>query len=382
MNPNFRSKLPHVGTTIFSKMSALAQQYGALNLAQGFPDYETDPDLIELVNNYMHDGNNQYALMPGVLKLREEIARKIWNTYQIEVDVNDEITVTAGGTQAIFTAIATLVEKGDEVIIFEPAYDCYAPTVTLFGGKIIPMVLQAPDFTIDWEYVASLVNDKTKLIIINNPNNPTGKLLSKKDTIALAEIVGNSSAFVLSDEVYENIVFDGETPNSLLANEVLRSRTFVVASFGKLLHVTGWKVGYCIAPSALTKEFRKVHQYNVFSVNTAVQMAIGTYLEDENRYYSLASFFEKKRDLLVNGIQHSRFKILPSQGTYFFNLDYSAISDLDELAFAEKLIRDHGIGLIPISAFYSNSLNQHLLRICFAKKEETLLKGIKLLNEI
>ncbi|UIR55658.1 methionine aminotransferase [Sphingobacterium sp. SRCM116780] len=379
---NLQSKLPHVGTTIFSKMSALAQQHGALNLAQGFPDYETDPYLIELVNRYMKDGFNQYAFMSGVLPLRERIAEKVWNTHQVRVDIQDEITVTAGGTQAIFTAIATVVEKGDEVLIFEPAYDCYAPTVELFGGRVVPVALLAPDFSIDWEYVKSLVNEKTKLIIINNPNNPTGKRLGKEDINALAAIVTSSHTFVLSDEVYEHIVFDGHQPYSLLAHPILRERSFVIASFGKLLHVTGWKVGYCIAPPVLTKEFRKIHQYTVFSVHTAVQMAIAEYLENPEIYLSLGDFFEEKRNYLIEGIQSSKFTVLPSQGTYFLNIDYAAISDEPELLFAERLIVEKKIALIPISAFYTENLNQHILRVCFAKKAETLVQAVDLLNNI
>jgi len=382
MNTAFQSKLPHVGTTIFSKMSALAQQYGALNLAQGFPDYETDPVLIDLVQSYMKDGFNQYAQMHGTLALREKIAEKVWNTHQVPVDVQDEITVTAGGTQAIFTAIATVVNKGDEVLIFEPAYDCYAPTVELFGGKVVSVALLAPNFTIDWEYVANLVNSNTKLIIINNPNNPTGRQLGQDDVEALARIVASSNAFVLSDEVYEHIVFDGHKPFSLITHPILRQRSFIIASFGKLLHVTGWKVGYCIAPLVLTQEFRKIHQYNVFSVNGAVQLAIAKYLEDASSYLSLGDFFEAKRNYLIAGIQSSKFKLLPSEGTYFMNIDYSPISSENDLVFAERLIRENKIALIPISAFYTTGLNQHILRICFAKNTETLAQSIDLLNAI
>lgn len=382
MNSKFQSKLPEVGTTIFSKMSALAQQYGALNLAQGFPDYDTDPDLIDLVHTYMHTGFNQYALMPGVLPLREKIAEKVWNTHQVHVDVNDEITVTSGGTQAIFTAIATVVNIGDEVLIFEPAYDCYAPTVKLFGGKVIPITLLAPDFAIDWDYVKSLVNGKTKLIIINNPNNPTGRQLQRADIDALTAIVTSSNAFILSDEVYEHLVFDGRAPISLVAYPVLRERSFVIASFGKLFHVTGWKVGYCIAPVELTREFRKIHQYNVFSVNGAVQMALAKYLEETNRYLNLGHFFEEKRNYLVKGIANSKFTVLPSEGTYFINVDYGAISSEHDLTYAERLVVENKVALIPISAFYTSDLDQYILRICFAKRTETLTQAIDLLNNI
>lgn len=382
MNSIFQSKLPEVGTTIFSKMSALAHQYGALNLAQGFPDYDTDPYLIDLVQNYMHAGFNQYALMPGVLPLREKIAEKVWNTYQVRVDIHDEITVTTGGTQAIFTAIAAVVNKGDEVLIFEPAYDCYAPTVELFGGKVIRVTLLAPHFMIDWDHVKRLVNAKTKLIIINNPNNPTGKLLKQDDIDALTAIVTSSDAFILSDEVYEHIVFDGRKPISLVDYPVLRERSFIIASFGKLLHVTGWKVGYCIAPVELTREFRKIHQYTVFSVNGAVQMAIAKYLEDPNSYLNLSNFFEEKRNYLVEGIASSKFTVLPSEGTYFINVDYGALSSEHDLAFAERLVIENKVALIPISAFYKADLKQYILRICFAKRTETLTQAIDLLNDI
>lgn len=382
MNSNFHSKLPYVGTTIFSKMSALAQEYGALNLAQGFPDFPTDPKLIDLLYQYTKEGYNQYAAMPGVLALREQIAAKVWDTHNVRVDVEDEITVTSGATQAIFTAIATLVEANDEVLLFEPAYDCYAPTLQLFGAKIIPVRLLAPDFYVDWDYVKCLVNAKTKLIIINTPNNPTGKIFTADDRKALEEIVLHSQAYILSDEVYEHIVFDGHRPFSMLQSEMLRDRSIVIASFGKLLHITGWKVGYCIAHAELMKEFRKVHQYNVFSVHPAVQLAIADYLLSSSSYRDLGTFFQQKRDYLTAGIASSRFKVLPSQGTYFLNLDYAELSDADELPYAESLVRKHHIALIPISAFYSTDVNQKILRLCFAKKEKTLQAAIELLNNI
>lgn len=376
------SKLPTVGTTIFTKMTALANEYKALNLSQGFPDYETDPQLIELVHFYMQEGANQYAPMPGIESLRNRIALKYAQTYGVHLDPVSEITVTAGGTQAIFTAIATVVHAGDEVIVFEPAYDCYAPTVELFGGKVVPVRLLAPDFQIDWEYVSTLVSKRTKLIIINNPNNPTGKVFKKADWIALTSILKNSDAYLLSDEVYEHLVFDGRLPYSALDVEELRNRTFVVASFGKLLHTTGWKVGYCVAAPDLTVDFRKIHQFNVFSVNTPIQMAISDYIKDLAIYQRLPAFFEAKRNLLSDGLVDTPFRVLPSEGTYFLNIDYSSLSLQNELDYAEYLVKMHKIATIPLSAFYKNGINQQVLRLCFAKKDETLEVALAILKGI
>lgn len=382
MSIDISSKLPNVGTTIFTRMSALAQQYGALNLSQGFPDYAPDPQLLALVEQAMQDGHHQYALMTGVPLLRERIASKVEQLYQVNVDPAEEITVTAGGTQAIFTAIASAISPGDEVIIFEPAYDCYKPTIELFGGKVRAVRLFAPDFQIDWDYVKELVTDKTKMIIINNPNNPTGRVLQPADLTALCHIVEGTDILIISDEVYEHLVYDGGAIHSLLEYEQLRRRSFIIASFGKLLHTTGWKIGYCIAPAGMTKEFRKVHQFNVFSVNTPMQYAIAKYLEDPKTYLSLPSFFQEKRDLLAEGLKDTGFDVIPSQGTYFLNVCYSRISELPEEEFAVQLTKDNGIAMIPVSAFYSVPVNQQVLRICFAKKKETLSKALDLLRNI
>ena len=382
MNFNLTSKLPHVGTTIFTKMTMLANEQQALNLSQGFPDFETDPKLVQLVSKAMEQGHNQYAPMIGAQTLRDTIAKKYREVYDVSVDATTELTVTSGGTQAIFTAIATVVRPQDEVIIFEPAYDCYAPTIELFGGKVIPVRLLAPDFQIDWDYVATLINSKTRLIIINNPNNPTGKVLGREELIKLGDLLSGTNALLLSDEVYEHIVFDGVSPQSVLEIPTLRERSFVIASFGKLLHTTGWKIGYCIAPEQLTQEFRKVHQFNVFSVNTPMQFAIAAYLEDINYVKGLSDFFERKRDLLKDGLKGSRFKILPCEGTYFLNIDYSNISQEKEFEFACALTRQHKIATIPLSAFYKEATNQQVLRVCFAKKDETLLKAVEILNKV
>lgn len=382
MNFSLITKLPHVGTTIFTKMTMLANEYGALNLSQGFPDFDTDPRLTGLVADAMKEGHNQYAPMIGVQALRDTIAKKYGSIYNILVDAQDEITVTAGGTQAIFTAIATIVRPEDEVIIFEPAYDCYAPTVELFGGKVVPVRLLAPDFRIDWTYVKGLINDRTRLVIINNPSNPTGKVLGREDLETLAVLLDGTNALLLSDEVYEHLVFDGAQPQSVLNIPRLRERSFVAASFGKLLHTTGWKVGYCIAPATFTHEFRKVHQFNVFSVNTPMQYAIAEYLHDIAYVRGLADFFEKKRDLLKAGLQQSRFHVLPCEGTYFLNLDYSAISSEKEFDFACLLTRQHKVATIPLSAFYKEPTDQQVLRVCFAKQDDTLQKAIRILAHI
>lgn len=376
------SKLPQVSTTIFTQMSALAQQYQALNLSQGFPDYAADPLLVDLVSKYMNEGYNQYAYMAGVPVLRERISEKVHRLYGVDADPVDEITITAGGTQAIFTAIASVIGAGDEVLIFEPAYDCYRPTVELFGGRVIPVTLHAPDFEIDWDSVGQLMTSKTRMIILNNPNNPTGKVLQEHDLLILQQLVDKTDILIISDEVYEHLIYDGRAPHSLLQYESLRQRSFVVASFGKLLHTTGWKVGYCIAPKALTSEFRKVHQFNVFSVHTPTQYAIADYLINPQVYLSLPSFFQEKRDRLIEGLKDTKLDVLPCEGTYFLNVSYQRISDLPELQFATLLTREYRVAMIPISAFYANEVNQQLLRICFAKKTDTLIKAIDLLRNI
>ncbi|WP_241789122.1 methionine aminotransferase [Sphingobacterium rhinopitheci] len=378
----FKSKLPNTPASIFSRMSALAQEHQAINLSQGFPDFDTDPKLIEAVTKYMNEGFNQYAPMPGHISLREQISFKYDKFYGINVNPADEITITAGGTQGLFTVISAVVEKGDEVIIFEPAYDSYKPAIELMGAVVVPVRLMAPDFKIDWEYVRSLVNSKTKLIIINNPNNPTGRVFSVDDIQQLEYIVSAHNIVVLSDEVYEHMVYDVHKHISVLSSEILRSRSFVVCSFGKLLHTTGWKLGYVIAPAFFTIEFRKVHQFNVFSVNAPMQLAIASYLDDIDYYYSLPKFFQEKKDFLLHALKDSRFNVLPTQGTYFMLLDYSNISEEQELDFAERLTIEHKLAMIPVSAFYTHGDNQQLLRICFAKKLQTLTAAVDILKFI
>ncbi|WP_437919303.1 methionine aminotransferase [Sphingobacterium sp. LRF_L2] len=381
-NDFLKSKLPSTSVSIFSQMSTLAEKHQALNLSQGFPNYPTSEQLIGLVDHYLRKGYNQYAPMPGVLALRERISEKVERLYNCQADPEREVTITSGGTQALFTVIATLVNFGDEVIVFEPAYDSYAPAVEIFGGKVVPIRLVAPNFDIDWEEVRAVINDNTKLIIINNPNNPSTKTLKKEDLEALEAIIQGSNAFILSDEVYEHIIFDGRKHLSMLAYPKLLERSFIVASFGKLLHTTGWKLGYAIAPAALMAEFRKVHQFNVFSANTPIQWAIADYLKNADHYLGLPDFFQEKRDLLVTGLAASRLEVLPSEGTYFLLVNYKQISDSSEFDFARQLTIENGLATIPVSAFYSAPKEQHLLRLCFAKDKDTLDKAIELLQKL
>lgn len=376
------SKLPQQGTNIFSKMSALAQEHQAINLAQGFPDFEIDPKLIDLTSLAMCQQANQYAPMPGLPLLRERIAEKYQQFYLTTVDPESEITITNGATQAIFTTIATIIKPGDEVIIFEPAYDCYRPTVELFGGTVVPIILYAPDFGIDWQQVAAHATDRTRMIIINNPGNPSCTAWTTDDLLLLQNIAVRHQLFVLSDEVYEHLIYDAKKHQSALLFDALRACSFVIASFGKLLHCTGWKLGYVIAPKELTTEFRKVHQQNVFSVNTPMQHAIAGYLDKPDYYAELSAFMQTKRDRVVDGLASSRFQIIPSAATYFLLLNYKEISNIAEMNFALELIKKHGVALIPIAPFYHTSTEQQMLRLCFAKKDNTLDRALQLLNKV
>lgn len=372
----FPTKHPCVPLSIFSQMSQLAAEHQAINLSQGFPDFPVDPKLIELITKYMLNGQNQYAPMIGVDPLRKVIQQKYLHYYKVQLDKDQEITITAGGTQAIFTSIATLITPGDEVIIFEPAYDSYKPSVETFGGKVVPVKLLAPNFEIDWQEVKSRITPKTKLIIINNPNNPTGKLLQASDIHELEKIVQEYGIYILSDEVYEHIIYDDHIHHTVLSSSILREKSFVIASFGKVLHATGWKIGYLVANPLLSAEFRKIHQFNVFSVNTPVQYAIAEYLQDVSYYQSIQLSFQQKRNYMLQALQHSKLQTLPCQGTYFLLVDYSACSSKDELDFAKELTLQHQVATIPVSAFYSTPINQHMLRICFAKEEQTLEKAV------
>ncbi|RFN59007.1 methionine aminotransferase [Marixanthomonas ophiurae] len=376
------SKLPNTTTSIFSVMSKLASDHNAINLAQGFPGFESDPVLIDLVNKAMKDGYNQYAPMPGDKKLREVISKKIESLYYKKYNADREITITAGATQAIFTAIAATIHKDDEVIIFTPAYDCYKPSVELFGGKTVEIQLQVPDYKPDWKKVTEKVTEKTKMIIINMPHNPTGMLFSEDDMLQLQKLAEEHDLLVLSDEVYEHIVFDGEEHQSAAKFPQLAKRSFITASFGKTFHNTGWKMGYCVAPEYLMKEFQKVHQFNVFSVNHPIQKALATYLQDEENYLSLPSFYQQKRDYFLELIKDSRFKFTPSNGTYFQLLDFSKISEERDIDFADRLTREHKIATIPTSVFNENNEDFKQIRVCFAKTDSELKKAAAILNSI
>ena len=377
-----KSKLPKVGTTIFSVMSQLAAENNAINLSQGFPDFESSPELIGLVNEAMKKGLNQYAPMPGLLALREQISIKTEKLYGTSYHPESEVTVTAGATQAIYTAIAATIREGDEVIIFTPAYDCYEPAIELNGGKTVFVQMHAPDYNIDWEQVKKLITQRTKMIIINTPHNPTGTILEEHDMLALEKIVSDTDIVLISDEVYEHIIFDGKQHQSAAKFPGLAERSFIISSFGKTFHNTGWKMGYCIAPKNLMVEFRKAHQFIVFSVNTPMQHALAEYLKNENNYLSLSSFYQGKRDFFTSLIKDSKFEILPSSGTYFQLLRYKAITDEKDTDFAIRLTKEHKIASIPISVFYHQQLDEKVLRFCVAKKEETLVQAAEILNKI
>lgn len=376
------SKLPQTGTTIFTVMSALANEVGAINLSQGFPDFETSPELINLVNTAMKKGHNQYAPMPGVMALREQIAQKTEKLYGAVYNPDTEITVTAGGTQAIFTAITAVINPNDEVIIFEPAFDCYAPAIKLAGGIVKSLELEPPDYRIPWDMVRRLINNKTRMIILNTPHNPTATILQKEDIEELCAIVKNQDILILSDEVYEHLIYDGETHHGMARYPELQQRSFIVASFGKPFHATGWKVGYCMAPAFLMQEFRKVHQFLVFSVNTPLQYAIAEYLKNENTYLSLPDFFQQKRDYFRNGLQESKFELLPCSGTYFQSVTYNNITDEKDSDFALRLTKEIGVASIPTSVFYTKGTDFHVLRFCFAKRQETLDKAVDRLLKV
>jgi methionine aminotransferase len=377
-----QSKLPTVSSSIFSVMSKMANDYEAINLSQGFPNFQSDPILIDLVSRYMEDGYNQYAPMAGDLGLRTQISNKIENLHLKKYNPETEITITAGATQAIFTAIAATIHAGDEVIIFTPAYDCYEPSITLFGGKIISVQLQAPFYNPDWNEVSEKISDRTKMIIINSPHNPTGMLFSENDMLQLQEISEKHNLIVISDEVYEHIIFDGNNHLSAARFTQLASRTFITASFGKTFHNTGWKIGYCVAPKNLMSEFQKVHQFNVFCVNHPVQKALAQYLQDPNTYLDLPNFYQNKRDYFLSLIKNSRFKVIPSKGTYFQLLDFSEITTEPDLLFAEKLTKKYKLATIPTSVFNANNEDYKQLRVCFAKTEETLITASHILNSI
>jgi len=377
-----KTKLPDWGTSIFTVMSRMAVEHNAINLAQGFPDFNCDEELLELVHHFQKKGFNQYAPMQGVPILRKAISKKIEKLYGRRYDFENEITVTAGATQALYTAITSVVKAGDEVIIFEPAYDSYVPDILSNGGVPVYVSLNQDDYSYDWNQVRRKISDKTKAIILNSPHNPTGSLITEDDIKELEKITKGTDILIISDEVYEHITFESKKHYSLASSEELAKRTFVISSFGKTYHTTGWKMGYCAAPENLTKEFRKMHQFIVFSVNTPIQYAYAEFMKKEDRYLSLGKFYENKRNVFLDEIKHSRFKIKNCDGTYFQLLDFSSISDKSDMEFSEYLTKEVGVAVIPLSPFYEDRQSRSLVRICFAKSDNVLIKAAKILQKL
>lgn len=378
---SLQSKLPNTQQSIFSVMSQMANAYKAINLSQGFPDFPISEELITLVSKYMRDGYNQYAPAAGVLPLKEVLAKKIEKQHDRRINPKSEITVTAGATQALFTTIMALIKEGDEVIVFEPVYDSYLPAIKLAGGMPRPIALKGPDYKIPWDEVKNKISFKTRMIILNTPHNPCGTVITEEDIEQLKIITDGNDILILSDEVYEHIVFDEAKHLSILGTELYR-RSICVYSFGKVLHATGWKMGYCVAPEYLMKEIFKVHQYNVFSVNSPIQYAIAEHYKNEEHYLDVSSFYQKKRDLFLESIKESSFTFIPTAGTYFQILKYNEISSKSDVEFAEELVKDHGIACIPVSAFYSTNVKENALRFCFAKEDKTIEKAGKILCKI
>jgi methionine aminotransferase len=377
------SKLPGVGTTIFTVMSRLAEEAGAINLSQGFPDYQPPQRLLDLVTRHLNLNHNQYAPMMGIAPLREAIAGKVAAIYGARVDPETEVTVTSGATEALFCAIHAVVRPGEEVIVLDPAYDSYDPAVTLAGGRTIHVPLLAPEFSVDWEGLERSLSPRTRLIVINTPHNPTGTVLKRVDLDRIAALVADRNCYVLSDEVYEHIVFDDRKHASVIAHPELRDRSFAVFSFGKTYHATGWKIGYCIAPADLTAEFRRVHQFNTFTTVTPMQYALAEFLEQSPEHHlGLAAFYQEKRDFFLEAMRASRFEMAPSSGTYFQLADYSAISDEPDTVFARWLTETHKVAVIPITAFYENPPETRIIRFCFAKESSTLAAAAERLAAI
>ncbi len=379
--PRFTSKLPDVGTTIFTVVTQRAQELGAINLAQGFPDYDIAPELGALLDKHVRAGRNQYAPMTGVPELRQAISQKIARSYAIEVDADREITITVGGTEALFSAISACLSPGDEAIVFDPAYDSYDPAVRLAGGRCIHLPLELPGFDLPWERLRDALSPRTRLVIVNNPHNPACRALAPGDLDILAELLRGTDTLVLADEVYEHIVLDGRRHFSVLGHPELRPRSFAVFSFGKTFHATGWRLGYCVAPPELTNEFRKVHQFNTFAVFTPEQYAIAEYLRTyPERLDELPDFFVRKRDLFCGLLEGSGFRWTPAQGTYFQLVDFSSLSDMDDMTFADTLLREAGVAAIPLAPFYQIPPKLTVVRFCFAKRDETLEQGAERLH--
>ncbi len=379
--PSIKSKLPHTGETIFTIMSSLAKKHQAINLGQGFPDFSMNQELIELVYKSMKDGHNQYAHMNGVPALRNVIAEKVHFLYNTQIHPEDEITITPGGTYAIYTALTSLLQPGDEVIVFEPAFDSYIPNIEINGAKPVLIPLTFPDYKIDWNLVRQSITSSTRLIMINSPHNPTGSVLQKSDIEELRKIINGTNIFILSDEVYEHIIFDGIRHESILKYPDLFERAFVCFSFGKVYSCTGWKLGYCISPKKLMDEFRKVHQFNCFSCNAPMQYALAIFLQKKEEYLSLSGFLQKKRDLFQDLMKATRFKSLLSHGSYFQLYSYKEITSECEKNFAIRLTVEAGVASVPVSSFYKQEKENQVLRFCFAKKEETLHEAVERLKK-
>ena len=381
-NLTLKTKLPHVGTTIFTRMSLLAEQHKAINLAQGFPEFDCSAEIKTLVEKYLKLGKNQYAPMAGAMVLREAIAKKVFEGSGAQYHPEAEITITSGATEALYVAITAAIHPGDEVIVFEPAYDSYVPAIELNGGVPVYITLDPQYKSIDWEVVAAKATDKTKAIIVNTPHNPTGNVWTLQDLQQLAALAERHNLVVISDEVYEHIIFDGRSHISVSSIPALAARTFLCGSFGKTFHVTGWKVGYCLAPKTMTAEFRKIHQYLVFSVITPFQFAIAEYLDEPEHYLGLSAFYERKRNLFMDAIRDTGFTFTPSEGSFFQNVSYKSLSDKNDLELAERLTIETGVASIPVSSFYSGVTDYKVLRFCFAKNDDTLLRAGALLRKI
>ena len=377
-----QSKLPSIGTSIFTVMSQLALKYNAINLGQGFPDFPMSETLINCVSEAMQEGGNQYAHTYGLPLLRERLAEKINFLYQTTIHPETEITITPGGTYAIFNAFYTIIQPGDEVIIFEPAYDSYIPNITFNGGVVVPIALEFPNYTIPWDKVRAAITKKTKAILVNTPHNPTGVVMTKQDLLQLQEIVLTNNLYLISDEVYEHLIFDNKQHETAMKYPNLFARSFVCFSFGKTYHCTGWKLGYCVAPASLMKEYRKVHQFNAFSCDTPKQLGIAAYMNNKEAYLTLGNLFQEKRDYLRSLLAGTQFKYIPSSGSYFESYRYEAISDESDTIFAERLVKDFGVAVIPMSAFYQNATDHKVIRLCFAKKMETLEAAAACLSKI
>lgn len=380
--PKLQSKLPSTGTSIFAVMSKLANDHKAINLSQGFPDFNCSDELIEIVNKYSRMGFNQYAPMPGLLSLREAISNKVFDFYNRRYNPDTEINITSGATQALFTAISCLIQPGDEVILFEPAYDSYAPVIELNKGIPVFLPLIGDEFRIDWNAVRDNINENTKCIIVNSPHNPTGSLIDEQDLRNLEELTRDKNIFIISDEVYEHIIFDGHKHISIASSEELSKKAFVISSFGKTFHTTGWKVGYCCAPEYMMAEFRKVHQFVVFAVNTPVQQAYSEFMLDNERFTSLNGFYQQKRDLLIRSLHGSRFSLIPAKGTYFQLLNYSEISGKNDFEFSIELVKNSGVAVIPLTPFCKNESSKKLIRLCFAKRNEVLIEAAEKLKSL